>query len=137
MHRADEDCKDLGPGKKPLRTQGHHILVEVGRRFFKYIGVTWCGPEMPQLLIKQCYTRSLVSVGQAIWDDIIILDHLMLYTLVCLCVHGDNSGQLKHPAPLMLEQCDGTYQIQVLGRLLLYNLWLLPSRIVTLYCTDR
>ena len=39
--------------------------------------------------------RITACVGQAIWDDIIILDHLMLYTLVCLCVHGDNSGQLK------------------------------------------
>ena len=43
--------------------------------------------------------RIIACVGQAIWDDIIILDHLLLYTLVCLCVHGDNSGQLKRPAP--------------------------------------
>ena len=43
--------------------------------------------------------RIIACVGQAIWDDIIILDQLMLYTLVCPCVHGDNSGQLKHPAP--------------------------------------
>ena len=67
LHRADDHGEHLGPGEEPLRAQGHHILVEVGRRLFKEVRLSWCCclPSHPSSPLPRTYLWRITTSSKS------------------------------------------------------------------------